>query len=229
LRKHAVEVEPGVRVDGLDVRDGRVQGLRVAPGGQRPATAVVAAVDAAETARWLGRGAWQRRVARLLPGLSARVAWWVVEGAVPGGAHHALHFGADPGEEPLYVAVPTVTDRDLAPPGVSVLHCQVHGPVGAPANRDLARAHRTRLTALGRWPAGRVLAHGVAGGGRSCHGYAIGPGLFGSFRPSQRVPGVANLVAAGGSVFPGPGVAGVIRSGIRAARLCHAALGRHAP
>jgi phytoene dehydrogenase-like protein len=227
LRKQGVEVETGVRVDGLDVQGGRVTGARVSPGGARPARAVVAAVDAAETARWLGRGAWKRRVARLPPALSARVAWWVVEGPVPGGIHHALHFGASPGEEPLYMAVPTVTDRELAPPGVSVLHCQVHGPAGTPATLGLAEQVRARLEAIGRWPRGRVLAHGVTGGVRSCYGYAIQPGLFGSFRPSQRVPGLANLVAAGGSVFPGPGVAGVIRSGLRAAGLCHATLARH--
>jgi hypothetical protein len=33
------------------------------------------------------------------------------------------------------------------------------------------------------------------------------------------VPGVANLLRAGGSVFPGPGLANVIRSGLRAADL----------
>jgi phytoene dehydrogenase-like protein len=227
LREHAVEVETGVRVDGLDMRGGRVTGVRGAPGGERPARAVIAAVDAAETARWLGRGAWARRVARLPPALSASVAWWVVEGPVPGDIHHALHFGADPGEEALYVAVPTVTDRELAPPGMSVLHCQIHGPAGAAATPALAERVRARLEAMGRWPRGRVLAHGVTGGMRSCYGYAIRPGLFGSFRPTQRMAGLGNLMAAGGSVFPGPGVAGVIRSGLRAAGLCHAALARH--
>ena len=80
---------------------------------------------------------------------------------------------------------------------------------------DVARA----WTRGGRRPTGRVLAHGVAGGAAPCYGTAIGPGLFASFRPSQRVPGVANLVRAGGSVFPGPGVTNAIRSGLRAAEL----------
>jgi phytoene dehydrogenase-like protein len=43
------------------------------------------------------------------------------------------------------------------------------------------------------------------------------------------VPRVANLFLAGGSVFPGPGVANVIRSGLRAAALADAAVsGGHA-
>jgi hypothetical protein len=69
-----------------------------------------------------------------------------------------------------------------------------------------------------------VVAAGVAGGRTPCYGYRIGPGLFGSFRPSQHVPGVVNLVLAGGSVFPGPGVANVVRSGLRAAELVGARL-----
>ena len=223
-RKHGVEVEAGVRVHGLARQGGRVTGVRAMPGGDRPAGAVVAAMDAAETAGWVEGTGWGRRVGRLGPALSARVAWWVVEGPVPAGIHHALHFGPEPGEEPLYLAVPTVTDPGLAPPGVSVLHALLHGPAGAPATDALGPAIETRLRALGRWPRGSVLAHGVTGGARSCYGYAIRPGLFGSFRPSQRVPGVDNLVAAGGSVFPGPGVANVVRSGLRAAALCHAAI-----
>jgi phytoene dehydrogenase-like protein len=64
-----------------------------------------------------------------------------------------------------------------------------------------------------------VLASGVAGGAHSCYGYAIGPGLLASFRPPQRVAGVPNLVRAGASVFPGPGIANAVRSGLRAAAL----------
>jgi phytoene dehydrogenase-like protein len=36
---------------------------------------------------------------------------------------------------------------------------------------------------------------------------------------------LANLILAGASVFPGPGVTNVIRSGLRAAALVDAALG----
>jgi phytoene dehydrogenase-like protein len=78
---------------------------------------------------------------------------------------------------------------------------------------------RARLVRSVAWPTGRVLAHGVAGGADSCYGGALGPGLFASFRPAQRVPGIPNLVRAGGGVFPGPGLANVIRSGLRAASL----------
>jgi len=80
----------------------------------------------------------------------------------------------------------------------------------------------------GHWPAGRVLAAGVTGGGVACYGYALCPGLLGSLPLSQRATGIANLWLAGGGVFPGPGVANVLRSGLRAAALADATLSGNA-
>jgi phytoene dehydrogenase-like protein len=145
------------------------------------------------------------------------VAWWVVEGAPRRTSHHALHF--DERDHPVYVAVPTMTDPTLARSGVSVYHALVHGRPGAPADATFAEEVRARLVRAVAWPTGRVLGQGVAGGTASCYGPPIGPGLFASFRPSQRVTGLENLVRAGGSVFPGPGLAHVVRSGLRAAAL----------
>lgn len=68
-------------------------------------------------------------------------------------------------------------------------------------------------------------AAGVSGGGEPCYGCALRPGLRGSLPLSQRAAGLANLWLAGGSVFPGPGVANVLRSGLRAAALAEAGLG----
>ena len=99
------------------------------------------------------------------------------------------------------------------------MYALVHGRPGAPADETFAATTRTRLVRAEAWPTGPVLAHGVAGGTMPCYGPVIGPGLFASFRPSQRIRGVANLVRAGGTVFPGPGLANVVRSGLRAAEL----------
>ncbi len=115
--------------------------------------------------------------------------------------------------------MPTVTDPTLAPPGTSVIHALVHGPAGSPATAGFAERVRARIERAGQWPAGpgaRPAASPAAPD--SCYGYAIGPGLFASFRPSQRVAGVPNLVRAGASVFPGPGIANVLRSGLRGGR-----------
>jgi phytoene desaturase len=224
--KHGAVLEAGTGVAGLETTGGCLSAVRTAAGRRIPADACVAAVEAGATAAWLADRRLAARVARRRPTLAARVAWWVVEGVPPRRAHHALHFGADPGEEPLYVAVPTVTDPTLAPGGASVVYALLHGPVGAPATPALAAGLRARVAVAGQWPGGRVLADGVAGGTAPCYGYAVGPGLFRSFQLSQRVGGTPNLFLAGGSVFPGPGVANVLRSGLRAAALADAVLGR---
>jgi phytoene desaturase len=227
--KLGVAVETDTAVERLHFAGDRVAAVVTSSGRRLPADACVAAVDARLTAGWLWSAngaspirqrahAMDRGLARLAPALAARVAWWVVEGEPPLRAHHAFHFDAT-GAEPLYVAMPTVTDPTLAPPGTSAIHALVHGPAGPPATAELAASVRARLERAGQWPGGRVLASGVAGGAHSCYGYAIGPGLFASFRPSQRVAGVPNLVRAGASVFPGPGIANVVRSGLRAAAL----------
>jgi diapolycopene oxygenase len=216
--KHGAEIETGAAVARLELAGGRVAAAITADGRRIPADACIAAVDAGVSARWLdGDGA----PPPAQPTYAARVAWWVVEGAPRCAIHHAFHFSEEH-EHPLYLAVPTVTDPTLAPAGSSVLHVLLHGRPGAPAGAAFAETARARLVRAVAWPTGRVLAHGVGGGEESCYGEAIGPGVFASFRPSQRVPGVANLVRAGGSVFPGPGLANVIRSGLRAAELIQA-------
>jgi phytoene desaturase len=219
-------VETDAAVDRLEFAGDRVVAAVTSSGQRISADACVAAVDARITAGWLtsaaGRAGARRCAAdperRLAPALAARVAWWVVEGEPRVRAHHAFHFDGA-GAEPLYVAMPTITDPGLAPPGTSVIHALVHGPAGPAATVEFAARVRERIERAGQWPPGRVLAGGASGGTRSCYGYAIGPGLFRSFRPSQRVAGVPNLVRAGATVFPGPGIANAVRSGLRAAAL----------
>ena len=212
--KHGVRIETGTAVAGLEVAGGRVEAVVTDEGRRMPADACVAAVDAALTARWLGND----RAPAVNPTYAARIAWWLIEGAPRRAHHHAFYFMAEH-EHPIYLAVPTVSDPTLAPDGVSVYYALLHDAPGLPADPAFAEDVRARLTRMQAWPTGRVLAHGVAGGGESCYGTAVGPGLFASLRPSQRVTGVRNLVRAGGSVFPGPGVSNVIRSGLRAAAL----------
>jgi phytoene desaturase len=215
--KHGVAFELGDAVDSVRVRGRRACEIATAAGRRYRADAVVAAVDARITARWLG-GDLAARVARLRPAFAARVAWWVIDGTPVRAAHHTLYFNAEE-DEPLYVAVPTVSDVALAPPGHSIVYTLLHAPPGPAPSPALAEQMRARLVAAGGWPDGRVAASGVAGGEESCYGYAIAPGLFRSFRLSPRLRDVDNVVLAGGSVFPGPGVANVIRSGLRAAEL----------
>jgi phytoene dehydrogenase-like protein len=212
--RRGVDVLTGAPVDRLEVRADGVVAL--AAGRRLSAAHCVSAVDVATTARWLGPDTLVRVAGRLTPAMSAVVGWWVVQGRPRVRVHHAFHF--DEEGEPLYVATPTVTDASLAPAGVEIVYALVHVPAGTLPAPGLGAVLRRRVEAYGQWPSGRVLAEGVAGGGASCYGYRIGPGLFRAFRPSQRVPGLP-LALAGDSVFPGPGVANVLSSGLRAASL----------
>jgi diapolycopene oxygenase len=223
--KHGAEIECTEPVSRLEMAAGRVTAVITGSGRRVPADVCVAAVDVRATQRWIPDRSLHRKVARLRPGLAARVAWWVLDAPPRLPHHHVFHFGAAPAAEPLYVATPGVTEPELAPAGGTVLYALEHGEP-APLLRDgFADELQSRLETAGQWPQGRILACGVAGGPSSCYGYRIGPGLFSGFRPSQRVRGLANLFLAGGSVFPGPGVSNVIRSGLRAAALADTATG----
>ena len=213
--KHGAHVETGSAVARLDVRQGAFVAAVTADGRRVPGDGCVTAVDTAQSERWLGMA--EPRTSRGAT-YAACVAWWVVEGRPRQDAHHTFYFG-DTDAHPLYVAVPTITDGTLAPAGISIVYSLVHGRPGVAADARFADAMRVRLVRAMGWPGGRVLAQGVAGGIEPCYGAAIGPGLFSSFRAPQRVRGVVNLVRAGGSVFPGPGVSNVVRSGLRAAAL----------
>jgi phytoene dehydrogenase-like protein len=221
-RERAAVIELGESVERLESSGSRVTAAVTASGRRIAADVFVSAVDVAKTAGFVSAPRLARATARLEPTQAAHVAWWVIAGRVEGSPHHALHFGPQHDAEPLYVATPTSSDPEIAPPGTSVVHALLHRPAGAPPGDGFADGLAERVAAAGQWPPGRVLARGVAAGPASCYGYAIGPGLFASFRPSQRVPGLENLFLAGGSVFPGPGLANVVRSGLRAAALARA-------
>jgi 1-hydroxycarotenoid 3,4-desaturase len=222
--KRGAALRSGEAVEAVELRDGRAQAVRVAGGERVPVDGLVAAVDPAVVATWLPGSALAARVARLEPTLSARVAWWVVDGLASDAAPHALHFPEESDVEPLYVTTPTAIEPGLAPAGTSIVYALLHGPPGPAARPALAAALLARLRAGGHWPDGPVLASGVGGTGHSCYGHALRPGLRGGLPLSQRVGGMANLWLAGGGVFPGPGVANALRSGLRAAELAHVAL-----
>lgn len=215
--KRGLSLEMGQSVTRLEHARGRVTAVLTAGGQRFPVDACVAAADVADIRRWTPEIPIDRRARRSRPALAARVAWWVLDEAAEA-AHHALHFGED-GEDPVYVSMPTVSDPELAPPGRAVLYALTHGAPGRPAGPAFVQAMRQRLEAARHWPGGTVIEQGASGESASCYGAEIGPGLLASFRPSQHVRGLCNLVRAGGSVFPGPGVANVIRSGLRAALL----------
>jgi phytoene desaturase len=225
--KAGAVIRLGETVEGLETGGGRVTAVQTAVG-RFPVDACVGAVDLATTARWIGNRQLGRLADRLRLAHTARVAWWLVEGRPHREIHHAFHFGGDPAAEPLYVAMPALTDPTLAPDGASIIYALRHCPADAPPTPDFAERLQAAVAAADQWPEGRVLASGLFTDATSCYGYAVGANLFSARHPSQRAADAPNLILAGKTVFPGPGVANVIRSGLRAADLAEAAAGRGA-
>jgi diapolycopene oxygenase len=226
-KKAGASLRLGEAAEGLETAGGRVTAVRTGTG-RLPADACVSALDLATTARWIGERRLGRLAGRLRPAHTARVAWWLVEGRPRRAIHHAFHFGADLAAEPLYVAMPALTDPTLAPEGATIVYALRHCPADQPPAPDFAARLQAAVAAADQWPEGRVLASGLFTDATSCYGYAVGASLFSARHTSPRVAEAPNLILAGKTVFPGPGVANVIRSGLRAADLAEAAASRGA-
>lgn len=170
-------------------------------------------------------------------------------------AHHCFLFSKDssrefndiyhrgvPAEDPtLYLAVPSRTDPNQAPPGCESLYILVHTPYrrdnhhwlntdGSPGP-TLTAYRRVILDKLKRFGMSDVEDHIVierhltpthidemynAEGG-AIYGLASHGKLTGGFKPRNRSLVLDNLYLAGGSVNPGPGVPMVLMSGVTAA------------
>lgn len=171
-------------------------------------------------------------------------------------AHHDFLFSADsreefrdiydrgePAKDPtLYLAVPSRTDPNQAPPGCESLYVLVHTPYlrdrhqwlsadGSPG--PLLKSYRDvivrKLERCGMediekhivverhlTPSAIDTMYNAEGG--AIYGLASHGKLAGGFKPRNRSLVADNLYLAGGSVNPGPGVPMVLMSGVTAAR-----------
>lgn len=204
------EVRYGTRVQELDVSAGRVRGAAGVT-----ADAVVAAVDADQVDRMLGRA-----VARHERSLSGYAVMLGLRGRTAGQPHHGIHFPAryddelddvfvhrrPPRDPTLYVVCPQVTEggedetwfvlaNAPARTGLdwSAFEAEVVERLGVGA-RIVARARRSPDD-LER-ETGAAAIYGVAPHGR----------LGTMKRPGNRVRGVENLWRVGGTVHPGGGL-----------------------
>ncbi len=249
LRERGVSITTDAPVSEVVVEGGRVRGVRV-KGELVRADAVICNVDPQTAAE-----SFLSSCARALdlPALRARersVSCYAlllgVEGSVEPLAHHSLYFPRDyarefsdvfgrkiaPTEPTIYVNVPGLTERGVAPEGCQSLYVLVNAPatgdtpaVWDPEGAEVARidaAILRRLDELVPGISGRVrvrsrvtpldiAALGSVGGaiyGEAPHG-ATAPFR----RPKQRVDGVRGLYLATGSAHPGGGVAMVTLGG----------------
>ncbi len=251
LRERGVSVTTDAPVREVVIESGRVRAVRVEGHAELvPCDAVIVNVDpqtAAET--FLSRAS----DALDLPALARRersVSCYAlllgVEGSVGELAHHTLYFPQDyrrefvdlfrekvaPTQPAIYVNVPSLTEKGVAPEGCHSLYVLVNAPATgdqperwSPDGTHIQALDRTILGRLDELVPGlssrvrvrsRVTPLDIAALG------SVGGAIYGEAphgptapfrRPKQRVDGVRGLYLATGSAHPGGGVAMVTLGG----------------
>lgn len=231
-----VEIRCGADVGRVVTERGAVTGVALADGGVEPADVVVADVDAAHLVTELAPDPkLARRLDEVPRSTSAFLLLAAVRGRTEGVAHRNVFFslhdeqehryltaGQLPVDPTVYAAVPTVTDRSMAPRGHEVWTLMVHTPPAVGIDRKLMTAAvLNRLAERGvdlrdrieftrtLVPADFDARHRALGG--AIYGSAIERGSAG--RPGN-VGSADGLYLVGGSAHPGGGLP-MVASGAR--------------
>lgn len=251
-----IEVITGVGVEEILTEGGRANGVRLVDGRTISADAVVSNCDVQRTYRDLVKTDQarneQRKIARThTPACSGVVLYLGLDRQYEHLAHHNFLFSKDSHEEfddiytrgvpardpTLYIAAPSRTDPNQAPPGGEALYILIHTPYLRPGHEwnepggMLEHYRPVVMDKLARFqmedieqhivversltPTGIERMYNAEGG--AIYGLASHGRLAGGFKPrnSSKIPG---LFLAGGSTNPGPGVPMVLMSGVTAAQ-----------
>ncbi|MBM3457765.1 MAG: phytoene desaturase, partial [Armatimonadetes bacterium] len=230
----------GAVVEQILLDETRVTGVGLTGGERIAADRVVSNCDVLRTYSELLTHPAARRLARrrqrLEPACSGVVLYLGCDRTWDHLLHHDFLFSADPEAEfrdiydrrvpardmTLYVAVPSVTDPSVAPPGHSSLYVLVHTPYLNPGVDWSQEAPGYREAILDRLEEGGLV--GIRKSIRtermltpvdierlyrstrgSIYGLATRKGLCSAFKPGNRCPRFQGLYFAGGSVNPGAG------------------------
>ena len=263
-RELGVEVVTGRLVERID-RDGdHATGVRLNDGTTIPCDAVVSNRDVQRTYRDLidspKADKQQRSIASThTPACSGVVLYLGLDRQYDHLAHHNFLFSENshdefediytkgvPARDPtLYIAAPSRTDPDQAPPGGEALYILIHTPyiregsIQGETDRFLAEYRPVVMDKLARFGMSDIEDHIVVehsllprgierryhAEGGAIYGLASHGRLKGGFKPRNTSPVLDNLFLAGGSVNPGPGVPMVLMSGVTAADACAKSLG----
>jgi phytoene desaturase len=247
---HGVELRTRARVERIDRANGSPSRLVLQGGRDVPCDVVVMNGDPSQVPPLLGSAAAP------LPApdrsLSGFVMLLGLRRRLTGAAHHSVHFSGDykrefedlfahsrfPDEPTVYVNVPSVGDRSVAPAGGETMFIMANAPAtGSAWTTDMtATAERLVFDRLARtgfpdlsgdivtkdvWtPArfeGRYAAPGGAIYGTHSHGWRRA-----FLRPPNRDPRVKGLYYVGGSTHPGGGTPTVLMSARITAELIEA-------
>ncbi len=243
-----VELNTRAAVAGIVERDGRACGIRLASGAVVESDAVVSNMDSVRTHRELlepetAAPFLKRR--KFEPACSGVVLYLGLNRRYEHLCHHNFVFSEDPEAEfdaiynqgrpapdpTCYLAAPSLSEPDVAPPGGEALYVLVHTPYLRPEHdwKQMFPAYRQRildkLKTCGGMPdieqrivfesaltpqdihdRYRVLNGAIYG--LASHGTALG-----AFKPGNRSRDLHGLYLAGGSAHPGPGMPMALMSG----------------
>ncbi|GBR54276.1 phytoene dehydrogenase [Neokomagataea thailandica NBRC 106555] len=237
------------RAQQIQVQNGQVQGVVTADAEVIPADIVISNMDSVRTMRELLRNVptprFERRWRRRRPACSGVVLYLGLNKSYEHLAHHDFVFSADPEAEfdaiyrqgkpapdpTCYLAAPSKTDPNVAPPGGEALYVLVHTPYlhkgqnwqdifpgyrqvildklkrcgGMPdiEERIQVEHHLTPFDIGQRYSTLRGAIYGLASHGR----------LNGAFKPANRSDEVKGLYLAGGAAHPGAGMPMALMSG----------------
>jgi prolycopene isomerase len=256
VRMHGGEIVLGAEATGISVEDGRATGVTLSGDRHVRAGAVVSNGDLIRTFESLVGvehlpTRTVRKLGRMKPSLSAFIVFAVtrldlkalgfghVAFAYPSWDHEASFAGSLAGEPTsLMIAMPSVTDSSLTPPGEHVLSATALVRYDARDwSADKERCTEAVLDRLERIMPGfrdalvftesatpQTIERFSAHHNGAMYGWANSVDQVATRRPSNKTP-IEGLFLAGHWAQPGSGSMGVIFSGLRASQL---ALGRHA-
>jgi diapolycopene oxygenase len=244
-----VETRLGTAVEKIETHNGKIVGVVPEGGALERFDIVVANSDIVRTLEDLlsdapSKAYLHKQEKQLEPACSGIVLYLGCNRTWPDLRHHDFFFSADsdaefrdlyerkvPHEDPTcYLAVPSLTDPAVAPPGCTALYVLVHCPYLTEAfdweketerYRDVIidKLERGGLTGLrasiqvSRTVTPRDLERMYAVNRGAIYGVVTQRGLNSAFKTGNRSALIAGLYWAGGSVNPGPGVPMVLMSG----------------
>ncbi len=244
-----VTIKTSTAVSKIVTKDDRVTGVVLADGSSADYDIVVANSDVVRTLETMishdaAADYLKHQKKQLEPACSGIVLYLGCNRTWPQLAHHDFFFSADsdaefkdiyerkvPHEDPTcYLAVPSITDATVAPPGCTALYVLVHCPYVSDAfdweaeterYRDVIidKLERQGLTGLrasiqvSRTITPRDIESMYWVNRGAIYGVATQKGLNSAFKTANRSGQLRGLYWAGGSVNPGPGVPMVLMSG----------------
>lgn len=243
-----VRFRTGVEVRRILSAGGQVTAIATDEGETIPVSAVVSNSDSVRTLRELVGGeaamGFDRR-RRYEPACSGIVLYLGLDRRYDHLLHHGFVFSRNPHEEfdyiyrrgepapdpTCYLAAPSCTEPEVAPPGGEALYVLVHTPYLRPHhdwNQLLPAYRRVILDKLERTAGLRDLEQHIVTESAltpqdihdryrvlngAIYGIASHGRFTGAFKPGNRSPDLKGLYLAGGAAHPGPGMPMVMMSG----------------